>query len=153
MADDPEPHPTINRLQAIAGSVSSFVAPVTLISAILFYFGYVYTTTQYNYFGLDVDTIGLGTQEFIMRSPGPLLTPLVAASLIAVVVGRFHAALRRRIEVATAEAPWRLRRFRRLAFGFASVGWIGLGLGAVLLFGYALLGPLVPLYDLVEPSL
>jgi hypothetical protein len=100
MADGPEPHPTISRLQEIAGSVSSFVAPITLISGILFYFGYVYTTTQYGYFGLDVDTIGLGTQEFIMRSPGPLLTPLLAAGLIAVVIGLAHAAVRRRIEVA-----------------------------------------------------
>jgi hypothetical protein len=152
MADGPEPHPTISRLQEIAGSVSSFVAPITLISGILFYFGYVYTTTQYGYFGLDVDTIGLGTQEFIMRSPGPLLTPLLAAGLIAVVIGLAHAAVRRRIEVASAEAPWRLRRFRRLALGCTAAGWVGLGVGAAMLFGYAVVGPLVPLYDLVAPS-
>jgi hypothetical protein len=76
MADPPEPAPSLaKRLQEVVGSVSSVVAPITLISAILFYFGYVYTTTEYGYFGLDVDTIGLSTQEFIMRSPGPLRRP------------------------------------------------------------------------------
>jgi hypothetical protein len=152
MPDRPEPRPTIDRIQEIAGSVSSFVAPVTLISAILFYFGYVYTTTQYSYFGLDVDTIGLGTQEFIMRSPGPLLTPMLAAGVVAVVVGLSHAAIRRRIEVAAAEEPWRLHRFRRLAVGCTAVGWTGLGVGVGMVFGYAVVGPLVPLYDLVAPS-
>jgi hypothetical protein len=108
MTDPPEPPPPLaKRLQELAGSVSSVVAPVTLISAILFYFGYVYTTTEYGYFGLDVDTIGLSTQEFIMRSPGPLLTPLLGAGLVAAVVAIGHAALRRRIEAAAAARSWR----------------------------------------------
>ncbi|MBA3905597.1 MAG: hypothetical protein H0X35_02770 [Pseudonocardiales bacterium] len=152
MIQNPEPPPFSQRLQEIAGSVSSVVAPISLISAILFYFGYVYTTTEYGYFGLDVDTIGLSTQEFIMRSPGPLLTPLLAAGLVAAAVSVVHAAVRRRIEVATAEAPWRLRQFRRLARWCNVFGWTVLGVGAILVFGFAALGPLVPLYILVAPS-
>src|SRR5207342_3509293 len=67
VSSEPERLPTAKRFQELLGSVSSVVAPITLISAVLFYFGYVYTTTEYAYFGLDVDTIGLSTQEFIMR--------------------------------------------------------------------------------------
>ena len=153
MPDPPEPRPpTSKRLQELVGSVSSVIAPITLISAILFYFGYVYTTTEYGYYGLDVDTIGLSTQEFIMRSPGPLLTPLLGAGLVAAVVALAHAAVRRRIAVAGAEAPWRLRPFRLLARGCAVLGWAGLGVGAALVFGYIVLGPLVPLYTLVTPA-
>ena len=129
------------------------IAPITLISAILFYFGYVYSTTEYGYFGLDVDTIGLSTQEFIMRSPGPLLAPLLGAGLIAALLVAFvAAAVRRRIEMAAAEAPWRLRPFHRLARICTMIGWAGLGIGAALVFGYAVLGPLVPFYTLVAPS-
>jgi hypothetical protein len=152
MGDAPEQPSVTKRLQEIAGSISSVVAPITLISAILFYFGYVYTATEYGYFGLDVDTIGLSTQEFIIRSPGPLLTPLLAAGVIAAIIATVHGALRRRIEMAAAEAPWRLRRYRRLARGCSAFGWIGLGVGVALFWGFALLAPLIPQYLLVTPS-
>jgi hypothetical protein len=154
MTNPPESaQPLVKRLQEVVGSVSSVIAPITLISAILFYFGYVYTTTEYGYFGLDVDTIGLSTQEFIMRSPGPLLTPLLGAGLITTAVAVAHAAIRRRIERNTAAAPWRLRRFRLFARGCARFGWIALGAGGVLVVGFAALAPLVPLYTLVTPVL
>ena len=152
MGEAPEPPPIGKRLQEVAGSVSSFVAPITLVSAILFYFGYVFTATEYGAFGLDVDTIGLSTQEFIMRSPGPLLFPLVTASMVAAVVAYAHAALRRRIETATTEAPWRLRRFRRLARACTAAGWIGLGVGMAMVIGMAVLRPFLTLYDIVVPS-
>jgi hypothetical protein len=153
MADPPEPAPPLTkRLQEVVGSVSSVVAPITLISAILFYFGYVYTTTEYGYFGLDVDTIGLSTQEFIMRSPGPLLTPLLGAGLIAAVVAVGHAAVRRRIEAATASAPWRLSRFRRVARVCALLSGVALGAGGALVVGYGLASRLLPLYSLVTPA-
>ena len=50
---------------------------MTLVSALLFYFGYVSARSQYEYFGIDVDTIGLSTQDYVMRSPQPLLVPLL----------------------------------------------------------------------------
>ena len=49
------------RWVSLAGNV---IAPATAISALLFYFGYVSSRSQYEYFGLDVDTIGLTTQDF-----------------------------------------------------------------------------------------
>ena len=99
---------SLARLRDLAGSVGSFVAPVTLISAMLFYFGYVYARAFYLWFGLDVDTIGLSTQEFIMRSPAPLVVPLLAAGIVGAGVTAAHGSIRRRILGAT-EAPWRLR--------------------------------------------
>ena len=57
---------------------------MTLISALLFYFGYVSRDSQYAYFGIDVDTIGLSTQDYVMRSPQPLLVPLLGITLLAV---------------------------------------------------------------------
>src|SRR6476620_8009654 len=63
-----------DRVYSFAGNI---VAPATALSALLFYFGYVSTRAQYLYFGLDVDTIGPSTQAFVMRSPQPLLVPLL----------------------------------------------------------------------------
>jgi hypothetical protein len=37
---------------------AGIVTPVTLITALLLYFGYVSARSQYEYFGIDVDTIG-----------------------------------------------------------------------------------------------
>jgi hypothetical protein len=68
-----------DRVYSFAGNI---VAPATALSALLFYFGYVSTRAQYLYFGLDVDTIGLSTQAFVMRSPQPLLVPVLVLFLL-----------------------------------------------------------------------
>src|SRR3954454_8494816 len=93
-----------NRWQAAVSSIGSVVAPFTLLSALLFYFGYASSRAQYAYFGLDVDTIGLSTQDYVMRSPQALLTPLLVLVLLGVAVATAHDRLRRRIRVAKAAA-------------------------------------------------
>jgi hypothetical protein len=67
------------RWLSIGGSI---VAPVTAISTLLFYFGYVSTREQFRFFGLDVDTIGLTTQDYVMRSGQPLLVPVIVLTLL-----------------------------------------------------------------------
>ena len=54
---------------------TTFVAPATFVSALLFYFGYVSSRAQLAYFGVDVDTVGLSTRDYVMRSPAALLVP------------------------------------------------------------------------------
>lgn len=67
---------------------TTFVAPATFLSALLFYFGYVSARAELAYFGVDVDTVGLSTRDYVMRSPAALLVPallltaLGAASLL-----------------------------------------------------------------------
>lgn len=63
---------------------TTIVAPVTVLSALLFYFGYASTRAMYEYFGVDVDTVGLGSQDYLMRSPRPLLVPLIGLLLLGV---------------------------------------------------------------------
>ena len=70
---------------------------MTLLSALLFYFGYVSSSSEYAYFGVDVDTIGLSTQGYIMRSPQTLLVPLLVLPLAAAGFLTLNAAIRRRI--------------------------------------------------------
>lgn len=72
---------------------TNVVAPVTVISALLFYFGYASSRAMYEYFGVDVDTIGLSTQDYIMRSPQPLLVPLVGLLILGVLSLWLHAAV------------------------------------------------------------
>ena len=56
-------------------TATQIAAPVTLVSTLLFYFGYVYTKSQYAYFGVDVDTIGLTPRDYVMRSPAAAARP------------------------------------------------------------------------------
>ncbi|MEV7095077.1 hypothetical protein AB0M80_19785 [Amycolatopsis sp. NPDC051045] len=134
------------RIERLVDSGKSVLPPLTLLTALLFYFGYVSARAQYEYFGVDVDTIGLGTQDYVMRSPQPLLTPLLvftAAGLGAVAV---HAAVRKRIRTVAAA------RMRRLGRGVQVIGLIALIGGLLLLVSYVFLRDW-PLYGLVTPLL
>ncbi|MER6973479.1 hypothetical protein ABT304_20615 [Nocardioides sp. NPDC000445] len=125
------------------GLATSFVAPVTLISAVLFYFGYVAARAQYDYFGLDVDVIGLSTRAYVMRSPQPLLTPMLVLVLGGVAVVAFDHWVRRR-----AVEDW----FRPLVTIVLGAGLVLLAVGTVLLAGFALVGGWT-YYALVTPVL
>jgi hypothetical protein len=70
-----------SRAERWVSLAAGIVAPVTLSTALLFYFGYVSARSQYEYFGIDVDTIGLSTQDYVMRSPQPLLVPLLVLTV------------------------------------------------------------------------
>ncbi|WP_127474912.1 hypothetical protein [Microbacterium sulfonylureivorans] len=116
------------------GFLSSFVAPLTLVTALLFYFGYVSTREFFRYFGIDVDIIGLSSQEFVMRSPGALFIPVMVLLLLAAgfIVG--HRVLRRWL----ATQP--VRTQRRV---IGVVAWVGIGFllaGLLLAFLIPVLG-------------
>ena len=74
---------------------STIIAPATLLSTLMFYFGYVSSRAEFRYFGLDVDTLGLSTQDFVSRSPQTLLVPLLAISLGGASLLLLHLAVRR----------------------------------------------------------
>jgi hypothetical protein len=115
---------------------AGIVTPVTLISALLFYFGYVAARSQYEYFGIDVDTIGLSTQDYVMRSPQPLLVPLLVITLLAVAGLLLHNAIK--------PTETGVRRARRAAA-------VVLLLGVVGLLAFPFIGQL-PYYALIVPG-
>jgi hypothetical protein len=119
---------------------STIIAPATLLSTLLFYFGYVSSRAQFRYFGLDVDTVGLSTQDYVMRSPQALLVPLLALSLGGAGLLILHLAVRRH--------PPRAAVVR----AFLVVSLIALFAGVVLIVGYAVLGGW-SVYPLVTPLL
>jgi hypothetical protein len=51
----------------------AFVANVTVITALLYYFGWRRTATQDYRLGLDPEIFGLSTQDYVLRSVGPVL--------------------------------------------------------------------------------
>ncbi|WP_028050364.1 hypothetical protein [Cellulomonas sp. URHD0024] len=117
-------------------TATQIAAPITLISTLLFYFGYVYTKSQYAYFGVDVDTIGLTPRDYVMRSPQPLLVPLLVLVVLSVAAVALHGRLRAEADERRLlpEGDAHIRRVaRRWVIGSSAV----LGLGLVLLLAYA----------------
>jgi hypothetical protein len=133
----------VGRLERWVRSVATVIAPATALSALLFYFGYVSSRSQYEYFGIDVDTVGLGTQDYIMRSPQPLLVPMLVLTLAGIGVLALLAQTRRWVNAArpgaaeeTAVTTRRTRQLRQLAHGCLTAGLAVLGAGLVLLVIY-----------------
>jgi hypothetical protein len=121
----------VGQLERWVRSGATIIAPATALSAVLFYFGYVSARAQYEYFGIDVDTIGLGTQDYIMRSPTPLLVPLLVLALVGIGVLALLGTTRRWANKASNGA-----RVRRLARGCQLTGLSVLGVGVTLLLVY-----------------
>jgi hypothetical protein len=158
-SDDQSPGPRLEQWISIGATV---VAPATLLGTLLFYFGYVSSRSQYAYFGVDVDTIGLSTQDYIMRSPQPLLVPLLVLTLTGAGLLTLSAAVRARISSSIARAadkvnpgtdPERnIKRIRRSIQGMAVFGVTALSAGVVLLFIYSYVRAWA-YYGLVTPLL
>ena len=135
---------------------ATIAAPISVLGALLFYFGYVSSASEYAYFGVNVDTIGLSTQDYIMRSPQTLLVPLVVLALASAGFLALNSAVRRRIAAGPARAaddPGRpVRRIRRLAPLWRIPGLVALAAGVVLLVAYSYVRDW-ELYGLVTPLL
>lgn len=126
--------------------LSTVIAPATLVTALLFYFGYVSARSLFAYFGLDVDVLGYGTQEFVMRAPQPLLVPALILLLAAAGLTWLNSHVRRRLRSARSVS---VRRF------VASSRWVGATLLAAGLFMLLTFPALSSwrLYPLVTPLL
>jgi hypothetical protein len=67
----------VRRLERIAG----IVAPTTVLTALLFYFGYVATYARYDYFGIDLAVLDLSTSETLLHGAEVLYVPLAGLLL------------------------------------------------------------------------
>jgi hypothetical protein len=134
MTEEPE-RTSWDRWYSVA---TSFVAPATFIGALLFYFGYVSSRAEFSYFGVDVDTLGLGTRDYVMRSPQALLVPAILLLLLGGAIAALLAGLRSgRIGPRATTALMR-------------AGWVLVAAGLLLVFAYAGLGDWT-WYALVTP--
>jgi hypothetical protein len=81
----------IQALPRVLRIVGSVVAPTTLLTALMFYFGLLYAVAYYRYFGVNHTVLGLAVQDFLILSADaavPPLTFLAGATLLAVAVLR-----------------------------------------------------------------
>jgi hypothetical protein len=56
---------------------------VTIATALLYYYGYVTTYAEFDYFGVDVDLLHYSTADYVLRSSASLFIPVLALLLLA----------------------------------------------------------------------
>lgn len=66
--------------------LGAIVAPTTVLTAILFYFGWSRAYYFYDYFGVDATLLGLTTQDYLQLSVDGLFVPLTVAACAGLVV-------------------------------------------------------------------
>ncbi|MGK8508756.1 hypothetical protein ACRS5S_12065 [Nocardia asiatica] len=59
------------------GVIGAIVAPTTIITALCYYFGYVYTRKRLAYFGVDCDALGFTSSDYVLSSVSVLYAPLL----------------------------------------------------------------------------
>ena len=128
----------------VMGFITSFVAPITLVTSLLFYFGYVSSREYFRYFGIDVDLLGLGSRDFVMRSPGALFVPVIILLLLAAALIIGHRLLLQHLH--SSGAP----RQRRVVVAIGAAGGVFLLAGVTLAFLFPWLGKW-PFYPFFTP--
>ena len=125
-ADDPAESPLRSALAAIA----TVGPPLTIVTALMIYFGWARSNTQSHLMGVDVSLFGFTTQDYVLQSISTLFVPLL------VIGGASLAALagHRRVSWALrdAHARPRLQQAGRVALAAGLiVAAVCLGIAAV----------------------
>ncbi len=94
--DGATPDSPVMQLSGALRAIGSVVAPVTLITALMFYFGVQHAHWYFQYFGINHTVMGLTTQDYLIRSADGLFVPLTGlAGAILLVLWLLRLATRR----------------------------------------------------------
>jgi hypothetical protein len=102
--------------------ISAIVAPTTLLTALLFYYGWIRTNALFQFFGVDAAVLGFTTQDYLLRSTEALYVPLGTLLLIGLAGLWLHSLVTRWLADR--------RRQERLRIMAVVLGVVGLGLFA-----------------------
>jgi hypothetical protein len=101
------PRPSTSGLPQFTRILGAIVAPTTLLTSLLFYFGWSRAYWFYIYFGVNSTLLDLTTRDYLQISFDALFVPLTVVALAGLLVLWGHAALRVRL---TAGSESRLIR-------------------------------------------
>ncbi|MDQ1751488.1 MAG: hypothetical protein QOE71_2544 [Pseudonocardiales bacterium] len=107
-ADGTAPGGDPSRVWAIIGASTS---QVVVITALLYYFGWVRSDSELGYFGVDPSLAGYGTVDYVLRSIDVAFPPFIRAAFTALALFAFHRQVvtptleDAELEFTTASAP------------------------------------------------
>jgi hypothetical protein len=103
------------------------VGPISAITAVLYYFGFTREHALFGYFGIDVDTLGFSTADYLVRSAEVAFAPLAALLVLAAAALAAHPFL----AAFLARLPNRALVGLVCATGAAAVALLGIALAAL----------------------
>jgi hypothetical protein len=109
-------------------AVGSIVAQTTLLAALLYYFGYMYTEILARQFGLNATILGYSSQDYVVRSFRPIVPAFGFLLLVGLACLGIHVKIR-----GWVDSGRRLSLVERLA-GIMAVGGIALVVIGILAF-------------------
>jgi uncharacterized membrane protein YidH (DUF202 family) len=74
----------------LLGFASKVLAPAGVITAVLYYFGFLREQALFARFGVDLGSVGFSTTDYLVRSAGTLFVPLIVVLLGAVAAVLAH---------------------------------------------------------------
>jgi hypothetical protein len=125
-----------------------FLANVTVVTALLVYFGWRRAETQADRLGIDESILGMSTREYLLRSVGPVLTLLVGIGVGGLVWLSIERRLTPRLQTREPALPDGDRtraRVARLVLRLLGLAWLILP-AAVFLMGYVWPAPAFVLF-------
>lgn len=72
--------------------VALVVAPTTLVTALVYWFGFELVGARSGYFGLDLGTLGFSTTDYLIRGVEAGIVPLIVLFLVVLLATGVHAA-------------------------------------------------------------
>lgn len=124
---DPESGPVLLRPLSVAFRViGTAVAPTSLVTALVFYFGWTRTASQARLLGLDESLLGFSLRDHVLRSVDAMFLPLALGSATALAALVVHARLLTLLQASVPDrggpTPQMRRWIRRTALGVAALG-------------------------------
>jgi hypothetical protein len=124
---------------------TSILAPATVLTSLLFYYGYASSHAKYAFFGLDVNLVGLSTQDYALSSPQALVVPVLVLLLTTIMLIVGHGAVDRTL--TRQSVPNSLTRATMIV-RFIAIASLAAGL--VLMLAYPVFRSW-PYYELITP--
>ena len=112
--DDQAPEPLTSGLPQLVRLLGTVVAPTTLLTSLLFYFGWSHAYYFYDYFGVNSTLLGLTTRDYVQRAVDGLFLPMMVVAGVGLLALWARSLLRARPRGAAsaAAAPGRRHRGR-----------------------------------------
>jgi hypothetical protein len=142
-AEEEEP-PESAAFERTARAIGLVVAPITLITALLFYVGWVRTFSFFRLFGVNVQLLRYSNQDFMLRSVDSIFHPLGITFALCLLGWWAHAVVRWCIRNRGTQ-----KALRAAGLTLVALGALGVGVGLLTVISPAAL--LVP--TLVTPLL
>ena len=76
----------LQRLPSVSRLVTEIVAPTTLVTGVLFFFGWGHAYWFFHYFGVDSASLDLSRSDYLMRSVDGLFLPLAGLAVLGLAV-------------------------------------------------------------------